>query len=178
MTDEDAPLVIALARGERSALTELYRRHAHGMAALARRILSSMREAEDIVHDVFVEAWEHAGDFDPARGSVRQWLLLRVRCRSLDRLRALGRRAPADGTDDAHRPSPETAMDARRARRALADLPPEQVQVLELSYFGGLSVGDIARELEIPVGTVKSRLAAGLSRLRASFQPAIEEAIP
>lgn len=178
MTDEDATLVIALARGDRSALTVLYHRHAPGMAALARRMLSSGREAEDVVHDAFVEAWEHAGDFDPARGSVRQWLLVRVRSRCLDRLRAAGRRAPADAEPDADQSSPETALDARRARRALAGLPQEQVHVLELAYFGGLSASDIARQLEIPVGTVKSRLAAGLSRLRATFQPTIEGSSP
>jgi RNA polymerase sigma-70 factor, ECF subfamily len=176
MVDEDAERVIALARGERQVLSVLYARHAPVMLSLARRMLSSSREAEDVVHDVFVEAWEHAGDFDPTRGSVRQWLLVRVRSRALDRLRAGGRAVDAEVLARSQAPGPDEALDALRARRALADLPGDQVQVLHMAYFRGLSATDIAQELGIPIGTVKSRLAAGMSRLRSALRS--EEAAP
>jgi RNA polymerase sigma-70 factor (ECF subfamily) len=175
MAGEDAELVYALARGERSALAALYQRHASIMLALARRMLSSARESEDLVHDVFVEAWEHAGDYDPTRGSVRQWLLVRLRSRAVDRLRSATRTTSEPAVPIAEPTGPDVLLDAHRARRALADLPREQIQVLELAYFKDLSASAIAAELGIPEGTVKSRLAAGLSRLRASFRPDIEE---
>ena len=80
----DAELVLAMARGKTDALAKLYDLHAPVMLALAQRILGSKNDAEDLVHDVFLEAWRRAADYDPERGTVRAWLILRTRSRAID----------------------------------------------------------------------------------------------
>lgn len=167
----DDALIVQVARGDRAALGDLYDRHVGVMAALATRILGDARDAEDLVHDVFVEAWQRAGDFDPSRGSVRTWLLIRVRSRCLDRKRspAVRRRQamPAeDALGAATRDHGEASVDGKRLRAALEALSPDQRGVLVLAYFEGLSSTEIAERLDIPVGTVKSRVSAAMSKLR------------
>jgi len=166
----DETLVYAIARGDRAALAELYDRQASLLLGLGTRILRDAREAEDVLHDVFVEVWKHAGDFDPSRASARTWLCLRMRSRCLDRVRVAVRRR-ADPLEEANLdPSPETqsaAPDAVRVRHALTELPEVQRQVLLLGYFQGLSSQEIADTLKIPLGTVKSRVAAALTHLRS-----------
>ena len=167
---EDAALVAAMARGDRDALAKLYERHSGVLLGLALRIVKERREAEDLLHDVLLEAWRRAKDFDPKRGRVRTWLAIRMRSRALDLITSarvsrstdLGGDAGLDVVDQSERSSPDHA----RVRAALAELGPDQRQVLELAYFEGLSCSEIASRIAIPVGTVKSRLAAGLSRLR------------
>ena len=165
----DAALVAAMARGDRDALAKLYDRHAGVLLGLALRIVRERREAEDLLHDVLLEAWRHAKDFDPKRGRVRTWLAIRMRSRALDLQKSarVSRNAGDAGleavVDDRERTSPDHA----RVRDALAELGPEQRQVLELAYFEGLSCSEIATRIAIPIGTVKSRLAAGLERMRA-----------
>ena len=85
---EDVELAIELARGGREALAELYDRHSPAMLGLGLKLLRDRGEAEEILHDVFLEAWKRAGDYDPSRGSVRTWLMLRMRSRCLDRINA------------------------------------------------------------------------------------------
>jgi RNA polymerase sigma-70 factor (ECF subfamily) len=164
----DAALVAAMAAGDRKALAALYERHAPLLLGLALRIVRDRREAEDLLHDVFLEAWRSARDFDPKRGRVRTWLAIRMRSRALDLQKSarVSRSSGDDGldviVDEAERASPDHA----RVRSALAALGPDQRKVLELAYFEGLSCTEIAERVAIPVGTVKSRLAAGLARLR------------
>jgi RNA polymerase sigma-70 factor (ECF subfamily) len=126
------------------------------------------------MHDVFLEAWHSASLYDQQRGTVATWLILRMRSRTLDRLRSAGRTrtvlmedplpVTAQISDDPHDSADKMAL-----RDALNDLPPEQRAVLELGYFGGLSSSEIAAKIGISVGTVKSRTAAGLSKLRVRF---------
>jgi len=170
---DDEQLVHAAANGDRDALGQLYDRFAPGMLAVAQRILGSAREAEDLVHDVFLEAWHHARHYDRSRGSVRTWLMLRVRSRSLDRLRSVQRakvvdldRAKLEHAPDASADS-AAAPDCGTVRGVLAALPEEQRAVLELSYFAGYSCSEISARLEVPIGTVKSRMARGLTELRS-----------
>jgi RNA polymerase sigma-70 factor (ECF subfamily) len=147
------------------------------MLSLASRILRDRREAEDLVHDVFVEAWRKASSFSGDRGSVRAWLLVRTRSRAIDRLRNLevahrharNERAVASDTPQPAEQDPSLTPDQRRARAALAGLPEAQRQVLELAYFEGLSCSEIARRCGAPLGTVKSRLSAGMRELRRLF---------
>jgi RNA polymerase sigma-70 factor (ECF subfamily) len=168
---EDEALVAAMARGERTALAALYERHSSLLLGLALRIVREKREAEDLLHDVFLEAWRTAQDFDPKRGRVRTWLAIRMRSRALDLQKsARVSRNTGDGgldlvVDDAENASP----DHGRVRSALAELAQEQRRVLELAYFEGLSCTEIAERVAIPVGTVKSRIAAGLDRLRSGL---------
>jgi RNA polymerase sigma-70 factor (ECF subfamily) len=165
---EDAALVAAMAAGDRSALAALYERHASLLLGLALKIVRERREAEDLLHDVFLEAWRSAKDFDPKRGRVRTWLAIRMRSRALDHQKSarVSRNAGDAGlevvVDDREAGSP----DHGRVRAALASLGDDQKRVLELAYFEGLSCSEIAERIKIPIGTVKSRLAAGLARLR------------
>lgn len=165
----DAALVAAMASGDRDALSQLYERHSGLLLGLAMRIVRDRREAEDLLHDVFLEAWRAAKDFDPKRGRVRTWLAIRMRSRALDLQKSarVSRNAGDSGLDVLVDDSEAASPDHARVRRALAELGPDQRRVLELAYFEGLSCTEIAARVEIPVGTVKSRLAAGLDRLRA-----------
>jgi RNA polymerase sigma-70 factor (ECF subfamily) len=164
----DAGLVAAMARGDRDAMATLYERHSGVLLGLAMRIVKNRREAEDLLHDVFLEVWRSAKDFDPKRGRVRTWLAIRMRSRALDLQKSarVSRNAGDAGldvlVDDAESASPDHA----RIRAALVELGPDQRRVLELAYFEGLSCTEIAERVAIPVGTVKSRIAAGLDRLR------------
>lgn len=171
----DRELVTVLAGGDSHALGELYDRHAPALLGVARQILRDAREAEDVVHDVFVEAWQRAYTYDPSRASVRSWLLVRLRSRCLDRLKrpSRSRRAPLEAAGEeehARERRPATPADAgierAQIREALTSLPDEQRHVLLLGYFRGLSSSEIATTLELPIGTVKSRVAAALRALR------------
>lgn len=166
-----------MAGGDSHALGVLYDRYCPTLLATAVRILGNQREAEDLVHDVLMEAWQKAGDYDRARGSVRTWLLVRLRSRALDRWRRAGRirvQTMEDRTLDDVLPATDAdlgqSLDHALVRRALQDLPEAQRQVLELAYFEGLSSNEVGERLGIPVGTVKSRTAAGLAKLRAAMQ--------
>ncbi len=169
--DTDEALVAAMAAGDREALGRLYDRYAPLLLAVGHQLLAARREAEDLVHDVLIEAWRHAKEYDPQRGSVRTWLVMRTRCRALDRRRSAAvSRTVALETDQlpqaAGDEDPALASDRAAVRRALASLPEEQRRVIELGYFEGLSSSEIAERLATPIGTVKSRVAAALAKLR------------
>ncbi len=176
-SEEDSGLWQRVVDGDRAALGQLYDRYGGLMLAVARRIMGDSRESEDLVHDVFLEAWRQAADFDPARGSVRAWLVLRLRSRALDRRKSAGFarvdsldadpgfQARAQDSED-----PALSSDRHAIRRAILDLPVEQRQVLMLGYFEGLSSSEIAERLGTPIGTVKSRVAAAMTRLRSAMR--------
>ncbi|NOY91433.1 MAG: sigma-70 family RNA polymerase sigma factor [Deltaproteobacteria bacterium] len=161
----------AIARGDRDALGRLYDRYAPRMLALGLAILRDRREAEDILHDVFVQVWERAGDYDPRRGRVKTWLYLRMRSRAIDRVRSPAyskRRAlPTSATWLTGTTTMEERGDHARLEAALSDLPTPQREVLVLGYFEGLSNSEIASRLSVPLGTVKSRTSAAMAKLRA-----------
>jgi RNA polymerase sigma-70 factor (ECF subfamily) len=172
---DDERLVQAVASGDREALGTLYDRFAPGMLSVAQRIVGSARESEDLVHDVFLEAWHRAPHYDRSRGSVRTWLMMRLRSRGLDRLRA-SKRAPTVELEtaklsqlEAQQPDAGDARDGRLLRGALAELHEDQRAVLELGYFAGYSCSEIAARLKIPIGTVKSRMSRAIAELRIHF---------
>ncbi len=184
----DAELVARLALGEERALGELYDRHSAVAYGLARAIVHDAADAEEVVADCFAQMWRTAATFDPSRGSVAAWVTTIVRTRALDLIRAQRRRArvlddaallteeegAAAGTPT---PSDTPDRDLERAearelvRRSLAELPAPQRRVLELAYFGGMSQSEIAEFLSEPLGTVKTRMRAGLERLRTALRP-------
>jgi RNA polymerase sigma-70 factor (ECF subfamily) len=174
--------MIAIAGGDKSALGRLYDRYAGPLCGLAEKLLGGgKREAEDLVHDVFLEVWRQAEDWDPERGSVRAWVFLRLRSRALDRLKSPGH-SRAVALDDSHvdqagatDEDPALAPDRTAVRKALAALPSEQRAVLELGYFEGLSSTEIAEKLGVPVGTVKSRVASAMAKLREGLTALPEE---
>lgn len=181
----DAELVRRVAEGDRDALGELYDRYGALLLGVGVRILRARRDAEDIAHDVFLEVWRRAGSYEPGRASVRSWLLMMMRSRALDRRKSAGFSwgvpleaepvvEPA-GVEPLHA---ELSVDRARAVRALAALPDVQREVLLLGYFDGLSSSEIAEALSLPIGTVKSRVAAALRALRESLgEPSMPPAL-
>jgi RNA polymerase sigma-70 factor, ECF subfamily len=172
----DVDLVTRMSKGDRAALAELYDRYAPALLGLGARMLGDRKEAEDLVHDVFLEAWQSAALYDQTRGTVATWLILRMRSRTLDRMRSAGRKrtvlvGQSVPSEESAPDDPYASADRKTLLRALEELPAEQRAVLELGYFAGLSSSEIANEIGISIGTVKSRTAAGLSKLRARFAP-------
>jgi RNA polymerase sigma-70 factor, ECF subfamily len=174
---EDIELIEEAARGEVHALSALYDRFSGLLLTMAFRMLGDRAMAEDLVHDVFMEVWRNASRYDRSRGSVRTWVLVRLRSRALDRLRSASSRREVPTDDVTPREAapevedPEQQPDRAAVRVALAELPEEQRQVLELSYFHGLSSSEIAERMGSPLGTVKSRTAAALAKLRSVMEP-------
>ncbi len=175
--DPDAALVAAMVAGDRSALAALYDRYAGQMLALAMRIVRDRREAEDLLHDVFLEVWRAAASFDPNRGRVRTWIAVRMRSRALDQQKSarVARNAGDAGLDRVEALAPAPALDRGKVTAALGALSVEQRQIVELAYFDGMSCSEIAEQLHIPIGTVKSRAAAAMGRLRAMLAPTRHE---
>lgn len=176
--DIDNELINRVAAQEKDALAELYDRHAPQMLAVALRILKTRNDAEDLIHDVFLEIWRKAGDFDRARGTVLNWILIRVRSRAIDRLRALSSSRKFFSTDEYHEteyeqtsPAPDQLAEWNDARRAIDSLSEPQYNVIVLSYFEGLTYAEIAQRYQIPVGTVKSRLSTAIKHLRNTLKP-------
>ncbi len=179
----DVLLMQRLARGDRRALESLYERHGGLALALAQRTLGERDLAEDAVQDAFVSLWRHAAEFDPTRCAPRTWLLTIVRNRCIDELRrrsnvekraALLAAQPAAIGDD---PWPETWKRTCGAAvaRALAELPAEQREVVELGFYRGLSHAQIAETTATPLGTVKKRMRTGLKRLRLLLDAMYQE---
>lgn len=162
----DVELVARMVRGDRLAVALLYRRHQGPLFGLARSLLRSAAEAEDLLHDVFLEAWRRAADYSAERGTVRAWLLLRTRSRALDRLKSAARPRPAVLEPPAAEAAPSETADQARLRQLLSQMPEPQQQVVLLGYFEGLSSAEISQRLGIPIGTVKSRTRAALETLR------------
>ncbi|HEY1101302.1 MAG TPA: sigma-70 family RNA polymerase sigma factor [Myxococcota bacterium] len=168
---EDAALVARVAVGDARAFGALYDRYASLLLGLGVRLLSNRAEAEDVLHDVFVEVHKRAGDFDAARGTVRTWLALRMRSRCLDRQKSprVSRSVAFDDSEASRRAAPEhdplLRLQRERVRAALATLPAEQRVVVELAYFHGLSTQAIGERTGTPQGTVKSRLFAARDKL-------------
>jgi RNA polymerase sigma-70 factor (ECF subfamily) len=173
---QDQDLVAGMVDGDRESIGALYDLYAPVMMAVAVKMLGGKREAQDLVHDVFLEAWLHSGDYDPGRGSLRSWLLLRLRSRALDRLgtaEATCTRSLDEGDPPVSRSTLSPAIeqaDHIGLREAIGRLEAGVRQVLELTYFRGLTAPAIAQETSIPVGTVRSRLARGLRELRAALE--------
>jgi RNA polymerase sigma-70 factor (ECF subfamily) len=175
---DDAAWLARAAAGDGAALAPLYDLHARAIYSLALRVLGDEADAEDVLQEVFTQAWRQAGRYDAARGTVVAWLLTMARTRAIDRLRARQAR-PDTGApqgDNALRDLPTFAVDpgdalsavrdAERVREALGYLPPVQRLAIELAYFEGLTQSQIAERLEQPLGTVKTRIRLGLLKLR------------
>ena len=170
----DVELLKAVARGDEQALAQLYDSYRVILFGLLVRILNSREEAEDVLQEVFLQVWRRARDFDETRGKPFTWLVTLARSRAIDRLRSLGARdrvAQASVREAAEEVS-DAARDTFRSEQralvtsALSQLPEEQKRPLVLAYFDGLTQSEIAAKLGAPLGTVKTRMRAGMIKLR------------
>ena len=173
----DQQVVASLERGDLAAMALVYDRYGALSYSVALRILGDPGRAEDVVQDSFLKLWRGAGQFDASRGSLRTWLLTAVRNRAIDYLRGRGAherqereltaevRATGAGSDPWHEVSLSLERDA--VREALAELPVEQRQAVELSYFGGYTSREIAEMTRVPLSTVKGRMRLALEKMQS-----------
>jgi len=182
---DDLALVRRVAAREEAALAELYDRYATLLLAVTRRILGATGDAEEVLQESFFQVGLQAVRYDPSRSSVSTWLVLVARSRALDRLRARRTRERTAEAAGQEPPPPEPSSGAesrvlhverrRRVRSALAELPEEQREVLELAFFGGLSQSEIASRTGAPLGTVKTRALLGMKKLRQALREEVRE---
>jgi RNA polymerase sigma-70 factor, ECF subfamily len=174
LADED--LMQLVRRADPDAFAVLYERHSGSAYALAYRMTGTRGAAEDVTQEAFISVWRSGARFDRNRGSVRTWVLGIVHHRAIDALRR-GKVRDRPRVDDENAAekleAPENTElevarrdEAATVRRAMEVLPSEQVQVIELAYFGGFTHTEIADMLATPVGTVKGRMRLGLKKLR------------
>ncbi|MEK6282868.1 MAG: sigma-70 family RNA polymerase sigma factor [Acidobacteriota bacterium] len=178
----EVELLHAVARGDEAALARLYDQYRVILFGLLMRILGNREEAEDVLQDVFIQVWRRAADFDEKRGKPFTWLVTLARSRAIDRLRLLGARqrladaAGKDQTEDVSDALADTIHSGQReiVQRALAELPEEQKQALVLAYYDGLTQSEIASQLGTPLGTIKTRMRSGMTKLRALLGTQLE----
>lgn len=170
----------AVQAGRWDAFRSLYQAYSAGVYQLAKRRLNDARLAEDVVQDVFLRVWVYAGRWDPSRGSVDTWILVIARHVIYDYLRRAQRQHQLEVGDEAllALADPQDAVTRlvgeENIQTLLSTLPPAQREVLQLVYGEGLSTQEIAARLQVPLGTVKSRLRLALRRLRRRFKEEAE----
>ena len=176
-TRADITLLSRMAAGEESALGTLYDRHSRLIFGLILRIVRERRDAEEVLQEVFVQAWTRANTYSPALGTPAGWLIGIARHRAIDRLRtnavrlrAVAQAAPPGAPqDDPERHASESERQ-RDIQRALGELPPEQRDLIQHAYFEGLTQSELAARFNLPLGTVKTRIRTGLLALRNLLQ--------
>lgn len=174
----DLLLVEGVVLGQEAALAEIFRRHARSVAATARMILGNSSACDDVVAEVFLALWLKPESFDSLRGSLRGFLRLKARGRSIDIVRSdVARRRREMSGERAHgRYVTETEEDfltseaAEHMQKAVASLHEREREPIELAFFTGLSYKDVAKHLKLPEGTVKSRIRSGLHHVRLAFE--------
>ena len=183
----DPELLARAATGDQQAFAELYDRSSSLLFTLALRILGDRDEAAEVLQEVYLEVWRKVVRYNPARGSPTAWLVTMTRSRALDRLRS--RAARGYGMTDSIQNTPLTDLPdgnpgplqasadlelRARVEKALVELPEAQREALELAYYQGLSHTEIAARLNEPLGTVKTRIQLGMSKLRAALRSCLD----
>jgi RNA polymerase sigma-70 factor (ECF subfamily) len=179
----DEALVALVARGDEDALAELYDRVGRIAYGLALRVLRDERHAEDAVQEAFLQVWRSAATFRAERAKASTWILTLVHRRAVDLVRREERRQAEPLVDEADlAQAPEQTEEAawlrferERVQTALKQLPDTQREALELAYYGGFSQSELADRLGVPLGTIKSRMFAGLARLRELLDDSEQE---
>lgn len=176
---DDAALVLLMGEGDGHALEALFGRYGRPCTALARRLLGDDQLAQDVVQEVFLALWRAPARFDPTRGGFASWLLAMTHHKAVDAVRReenLRKRRTSPEvleTRVADVPSVDeqvwTTLRRERVREAMQSLPPVQREALALAYFGGYTQREIAGLTATPLGTVKTRMLAGMRRLRGSL---------
>jgi RNA polymerase sigma-70 factor, ECF subfamily len=175
--DNDEQLLAKIALGDRSAFGALYDRFSTPLYSLALKMLASEAEAQDLLQEVFLSVWNKATTFRAERGTAFSWVVAHLRHRAIDRIRSRRRRAelieanapdlePSGSAMPSSSQNAVTSERAREVRSALGQITDEQREVLRLAYFEGLTLAEIAQDLEEPLGTIKARAYRGMARLR------------
>ncbi|ROS51262.1 sigma-70 family RNA polymerase sigma factor [Frigoribacterium sp. PhB24] len=168
-------LLPRVAQGDQTAFAELYDQTAPRVLGLVKRLLKDHAQSEEVTQEVFLEIWQNATRFDSTRGSAASWMLTMAHRRAVDRIRASQAGRDRDlkigvrdlETDyDSVTESVEIRIEHERVERALGRLTELQRQAVKLAYYGGLSHSEVAKLLDVPIGTVKTRLRDGMIRLR------------
>jgi len=171
---DDVALLKAIAGKDEKAVSQLYDRYRVVLFGLLVRILNNREEAEDVLQELFLQVWHRAGDYDSNRGRPFTWLVTLARSRAIDRLRSVAsrERVATESAREATEEVSDAVADAVRSEQrgivtsALSQLPEEQQRALVLAYFDGLTQSEIADRLGAPLGTVKTRMRAGMMKLR------------
>jgi RNA polymerase sigma-70 factor, ECF subfamily len=183
-TISDEELLALVLRRQEAALGAIYDRYIRLVYAVALRITGDRETAEEVVQDVFQNVWQAASSFQPGAGSFSAWLLGITRHRAIDATRSKRERGRAreQPLDEVRSSGDESSLDREVGQRLLRDtvqtalgtLPPNQRQTIELAYYGGLTRAEIAERLNEPLGTIKTRMRLGLSKLRDLLHQADE----
>lgn len=180
---EDIDLIQKIGTGDRASFEEFYRRYAALIYSTAFRVLNQQTEAEDVMQDVMFMIWEKSPMFDSARGKPLTWAITMTRNKAIDRLRSIQRRIRLHDEvenevshsphcyDQAPTNSLEATEQSRMVRSAVMKLNKEQREVIELSFFGGMTQQEIATRIKSPIGTVKARIRRGMLRLKKLVSP-------
>jgi RNA polymerase sigma-70 factor, ECF subfamily len=170
----DEFLIYAIVAAQEEALLEIYHRYKRLVFSLAKRILRTVEDAEEVTQDVFVKIWKKALEYTPQKGSVSTWILTITHHSAIDALRKRNSRASLPVFED----ELERIADTRETRdvleqtviqKAMQQLEPQEQLCIELAYFEGLSHSQLASKLELPLGSVKTRIRIGLQKLRDSL---------
>lgn len=170
----DMALVSAIRAGDQGAMAALYDRYSSVVYSVALRVLGETGAAEDVLQDVFLQLWRNPSAFDASRGNLAAWLAVISRNRAIDALRK--RKPESDIEDVVLSVAPDLAGEAERSRVAakvrgvLGTMPAPQRSALEMAYYEGLTHTEIAAKTGEPLGTIKTRIRAGLTALRKAFQ--------
>jgi RNA polymerase sigma-70 factor, ECF subfamily len=190
---DDLALMYAVQRRDERALAVLFDRHSSSLLGFVMRFVPDQSDAESVLLEVFAQAWRDAERYSPDRGPVVSWLVMIARSRALDAARATVRRARVmpmsmddapqhslEARDSSSDPTHEVEQRERRERlaSALATLPESQRTAIHLTFYEGLSHSDVATQLGEPLGTIKTRIRLGMTKLRAALSGEFGEALP
>lgn len=172
--DSDVELLREIGAGNREAFARFYDQYARLLFSIAFKILNDSKEAEDVLQEVFLQIWDKSGQYDSHLGKPVSWAVTLTRNKAIDHIRSSQRRTKLmSAATELSTPPDETANDSVRGREsaalistALAELPAEQRQAIELAFFRGLTQYEISETLKEPLGTIKARIRRGMLKLR------------
>lgn len=175
-------LVAEVARGDQQAYEQLYDELSAVVFGICRRVLRDPSEAEEVAQEALLEVWRSASRYDPVRGGVRSWVVTIAHSRAVDRVRSSERRKaretavtlPEPPAVDVVSEAAISAFEVRRVRKAVAELSDTQRESVRLAFYGGHTHREVAALLDVPLGTVKTRIRDGLTRLRQHLGPELD----